>query len=67
MLIKTQSSSVMATVVLFNIVLTPVCVIAHEVALSVVTRECGHVVRVWARVHVCWYTYIHNYIYIGLC
>ena len=47
MLIKTRSSSVMAIVVW----------IAHEVALSVVMGECGHVVSVWARVYVCWYIY----------
>ena len=47
MLLKTQSSSVMAIVVW----------IAHEVALSVVMGECGHVVSVWARVHACWYVY----------
>ena len=38
-------------------IVLPLCVIAHKVALSVVMGECGHIVRVWARVHVCWYVY----------
>ena len=38
-------------------IVLPLCVTAHKVALSVVTGECDHVVRVWAFVHACWYVY----------
>ena len=38
-------------------IVLPLCVTAHEVAPSVVTGKCSHVVRVWACVHACWYIY----------